>query len=224
MDGGTSPTEGIGVHSRACENCHKRKIRCDKLSPCSNCRSAKLTCRALQRKVGEQRQRIHVSSQYEQKINHIEEQLSSIHQILKTLTKNTTNIAQTESVAGPSTTFASLDDLSHESPLDGSVASDSPAFEGDSSLSAQSKFASRLLGEAVGQSPSAGLAPEIINALSSLESIVNRYDKQSAFHEVQFPLQRPRERPSNNNVELPLMSDIIDVLRWAKGKLFSCHH
>ncbi|KAI0137823.1 fungal-specific transcription factor domain-containing protein [Hypoxylon sp. NC0597] len=41
---GTSATPAGGVKVRSCATCRTRKVRCDKLSPCSNCRRANIPC------------------------------------------------------------------------------------------------------------------------------------------------------------------------------------
>ncbi|KAI0885814.1 fungal-specific transcription factor domain-containing protein [Annulohypoxylon maeteangense] len=42
--GGTASSPSGGVKLRSCVTCRTRKVRCDKLSPCSNCRRAKIPC------------------------------------------------------------------------------------------------------------------------------------------------------------------------------------
>ncbi|KAI1418465.1 fungal-specific transcription factor domain-containing protein [Hypoxylon sp. FL1857] len=41
---GASSTPAIGVKLRSCVTCRTRKVRCDKMSPCSNCRRANIPC------------------------------------------------------------------------------------------------------------------------------------------------------------------------------------
>ncbi|OTA54039.1 hypothetical protein K449DRAFT_339245 [Hypoxylon sp. EC38] len=41
---GTSSTPASGVKLRSCATCRTRKVRCDKLTPCSNCRRANIPC------------------------------------------------------------------------------------------------------------------------------------------------------------------------------------
>lgn len=50
---------------RACDQCRTRKIRCDKVSPCSNCRMAMRTCSStgLIHKPKELGQRVLISHQ-----------------------------------------------------------------------------------------------------------------------------------------------------------------
>ncbi|KXJ89365.1 hypothetical protein Micbo1qcDRAFT_235197 [Microdochium bolleyi] len=79
-------TLGIGVR-RACDQCRLRKIKCDKESPCANCRIARRICSStgLGQKPKEARQRVLISSQYERKIDMIEERLGGIEDLLRNL-------------------------------------------------------------------------------------------------------------------------------------------
>ncbi|KAI2632900.1 fungal-specific transcription factor domain protein [Xylaria nigripes] len=72
---------------RACDQCRLRKIRCDKETPCSNCRSARRSCSSTGagQKPKEPRQRVLISSQYERKIDQIEERLTAIERLLQQL-------------------------------------------------------------------------------------------------------------------------------------------
>ncbi|KAF7716407.1 Fungal Zn(2)-Cys(6) binuclear cluster domain-containing protein [Penicillium ucsense] len=71
---------------RACDQCRLRKIRCDKRSPCSNCRSSTITCRFTgEGQKSEPRRRVLISSQYEKKIDHIEERLGGVEKTLQRL-------------------------------------------------------------------------------------------------------------------------------------------
>ncbi|KAI0425051.1 fungal-specific transcription factor domain protein [Xylaria sp. FL1042] len=72
---------------RACDQCRLRKIRCDKETPCSNCRSARRSCSSTGagQKPKEPRQRVLISSQYERKIDQIEDRLAGIERLLQQL-------------------------------------------------------------------------------------------------------------------------------------------
>ncbi|KAI0401710.1 hypothetical protein F4802DRAFT_618745 [Xylaria palmicola] len=76
-----------GLARRACDQCRLRKIRCDKETPCSNCRSARRSCSSTGagQKPKEPRQRVLISSQYERKIDQIEDRLAGIEGLLQQL-------------------------------------------------------------------------------------------------------------------------------------------
>ncbi|KAH8164700.1 hypothetical protein CIB48_g3538 [Xylaria polymorpha] len=65
----------------------RRAIRCDKETPCSNCRSARRSCSSTGagQKPKEPRQRVLISSQYERKIDQIEDRLAGIETLLQQL-------------------------------------------------------------------------------------------------------------------------------------------
>ncbi|RWA13310.1 hypothetical protein EKO27_g1759 [Xylaria grammica] len=65
----------------------RRAIRCDKETPCSNCRSARRSCSSTGagQKPKEPRQRVLISSQYERKIDQIEDRLAGIESLLQQL-------------------------------------------------------------------------------------------------------------------------------------------
>ncbi|KAI8627100.1 fungal-specific transcription factor domain protein [Xylariaceae sp. FL1651] len=83
---GSPPSPPI-LARRACDQCRLRKIRCDKETPCSNCRSARRSCSSTGagQKPKEPRQRVLISSQYERKIDQIEDRLAGIEALLQQL-------------------------------------------------------------------------------------------------------------------------------------------
>lgn len=94
------------------------------------------------------------------------------------------------------------------SSLDGNL-----AFEGASSLSMQSQYASRVFEEAVVRGPP---HPAMTGAMSSLDSVLNPSDPQCVFHETQFDVQNAGQTIARK-ATLPPMDDIVELLRWAKG-------
>lgn len=97
------------------------------------------------------------------------------------------------------------------SSLDGNL-----AFEGASSLSMQSQYASRVLEEAVVRGPPHPVVWNVTGAMSSLDSVLNPSDPQSVFHETQFDVQNAGQTIAKK-ATLPPMDDIVELLRWAKG-------
>ncbi|KAI0182692.1 fungal-specific transcription factor domain protein [Xylaria flabelliformis] len=90
---------------RACDQCRLRKIRCDKETPCSNCRSARRSCSSTGagQKPKEPRQRVLISSQYERKIDQIEDRLAGIETLLQQLV-SAQSTAGIETITPPSST------------------------------------------------------------------------------------------------------------------------
>ncbi|KAF2450389.1 hypothetical protein P171DRAFT_479480 [Karstenula rhodostoma CBS 690.94] len=158
---------------RACDGCRSRKIRCDRAVPCSNCKSSKLTCTTTAPTQKPQRQRVHISDEYEKKIDRIEDRLVSIEHVLEALSNKLSNLdmkAEVEHSSQPRSAIAAT--RSPHSNSEASVAT--PAFEGETTINRQSEFARELLEQAVGSTPSIGQNAEIKAALTSLQNMVTR--------------------------------------------------
>ncbi|PLB51963.1 fungal-specific transcription factor domain protein [Aspergillus steynii IBT 23096] len=217
--------ESLG--KRACDQCRARKIRCDKQSPCSNCRSSQISCRSTGagQKSREPRRRVLISSQYEKKIDLIEERLGSIEQVLRELRSSIGSSSKSppepfyhatpvSGRATPSTaefrsnTTAALDQ--HEA---------DPAFEGNSSLAAHSAYASKFLESAVSRSALPMYStPKMGAALSTLKQMVNMQDNQtnSSSREVRFPNQRAMPTSGLRDLIMPPIQSVLPVLRRLK--------
>ncbi|KAF2802192.1 uncharacterized protein BDZ99DRAFT_552095 [Mytilinidion resinicola] len=160
--------QGIDIYFLQCDNCRTRKIKCDKLIPCSSCRASKTTCRTTQEKK-DPRQRVLISGQYEKKIDRIEDRLASIERMLRALTTNMAATQHSSPDSGISVAPSAHGYEEAHPPLDDDV-----PFEGDTSLNAHSVFASRLLEQKVGSDGFTGQNPEMAAALSSLRNIVSK--------------------------------------------------
>ncbi|KAI1101885.1 fungal-specific transcription factor domain-containing protein [Jackrogersella minutella] len=211
---------------RACDQCRLRKIRCDKDSPCSNCRSAKRSCSSTGagQKPKEPRQRVLISSQYERKIDLIEERLGGIEKLLKNLGPiSASKPSTTEAFTRPSSD--KLTPLSVNSRDDTSSTifdpEDAGDFEGNSSLAAHTAFASEFLEHAVQGTPlqEQGISPKIDAALSSLRHIVNMHETRravSSFHEFRLPGLKQPPQASLRDLPLPPMALVAEKLREMK--------
>ncbi|KAI1379263.1 fungal-specific transcription factor domain-containing protein [Hypoxylon crocopeplum] len=211
---------------RACDQCRLRKIRCDKDSPCSNCRSAKRSCSSTGagQKPKEPRQRVLISSQYERKIDQIEERLGGIETLLRNLSPISASTASTTEVF-TRRPIDKLTPLSANSRDDESSTvfdpEDAGDFEGNSSLAAHTAFASEFLEHAVQGTPlqEQGSSPKIDTALSSLRHIVNMQESRrvvSSFHEFRIPGQKQPPKTSLRDLPLPPMELVAEKLREMK--------
>ncbi|KAF1850792.1 uncharacterized protein K460DRAFT_361562 [Cucurbitaria berberidis CBS 394.84] len=180
LDGATS--------KRACDSCRTRKIRCDRAAPCSNCKASKLVCTTTAPTQKAQRQRVHISEEYEKKIDRIEDRLSSIENVLGALASKLGNLdirgASTETSSQPRLTRVG----SGKSP--GAVAEAvTPApFEGETTMNSQSDYAREFVARAVGSTPSIGQDAEIRSALTALGELVTQQNAASANSIVNRPL------------------------------------
>ncbi|KAI1409868.1 fungal-specific transcription factor domain-containing protein [Hypoxylon sp. FL1857] len=208
---------------RACDQCRLRKIRCDKESPCSNCRSAKRSCSSTGagQKPKEPRQRVLISSQYERKIDMIEERLGGIETLLRNLSpisastsSNTEVFTRQSSDKTTPLSVTSRDDTS-STVFDPEDAGD---FEGNSSLAAHAVFASEFLEHAV-QGTHEGGSPKIDAALSSLRQIAHMHETRrtvSSFHEFRLPGLKQPSKTNLRDLPLPPMALVAEKLREMK--------
>ncbi|OTA75990.1 hypothetical protein M434DRAFT_402582 [Hypoxylon sp. CO27-5] len=217
---------GSPIPRRACDQCRLRKIRCDKESPCSNCRSAKRSCSSTGagQKPKEPKQRVLISSQYERKIDMIEERLGGIETLLRNLSpisastsSNTETFTRQPSDKPTPLSVNSRDDNS-STVFDPEEAGD---FEGNSSLAAHTVFASEFLEHAVQGTPlqQQGSSPKIDAALSSLRQIAHMHETRrtvSSFHEFRLPGLKQPSRTNLRDLPLPPMTLVAEKLREMK--------
>ncbi|SPQ19847.1 f63a4906-a6fb-4e30-a403-60ac7174ad3a [Thermothielavioides terrestris] len=226
------PTEGEGAARRACDQCRLRKIRCDKESPCSNCRTAHRTCSSTGagQRPKEARQRVLISTQYERKINYFEARLANIEGLLRELTVSITNNGRSPSssatesappgpvpVPGPSgasPAAADSTDVLYGAEDDGDAA---PTFEGDSSLTAHTVFASEFLENTVTRSLPHDLDPDMRSALSSLQQIASMQNRPSP-SEARFANAKLLPRGGIRELPMPPAQVVVGMLREVKDK------
>ncbi|KAI1137536.1 fungal-specific transcription factor domain-containing protein [Hypoxylon sp. FL0543] len=225
-----APEAGSGPGSpsprRACDQCRLRKIRCDKESPCSNCRSAKRSCSSTGagQKPKEPRQRVLISSQYERKIDSIEERLGGIETLLR-------NLSPISGSASSNAETFIRQPFDKTTPLSGTTRDDTSStvfdpedagdFEGNSSLAAHTVFASEFLEHAVQGTPlqQQGSSPKIDAALSSLRRIARLHETRrtvSSFHEFRLPNLKQPSKVNLRDLPLPPMALVAEKLREMK--------
>ncbi|KAH2342548.1 hypothetical protein KXV29_002489 [Aspergillus fumigatus] len=222
------------LNNRACDQCRLRKVRCDKRSPCSNCRSAGIVCRSTGagQKPKEDRRRVLISSQYEKKIDSIEERLGNIEEVLLELKSSLTRNSNTsepcyhvtpvsKQMSPDSSAFASNTTaaLEHES---------GTGFEGNSSLAAHSAYASAFLETVVSRSAPQVSTPKINAALAALRQMVNMQSQPPGTSSKDVPLLNQKScRDSNlRDLVMPPIEVILPILRQIKENLpltFACY-
>ncbi|KAF9891869.1 hypothetical protein FE257_003354 [Aspergillus nanangensis] len=141
---------------RACDNCRLRKIKCDKAIPCSSCGALGIPCKqAGVAPANPEPSRRSSAAPYEQKLDTLQEQLSSIQQTLQQLTQPSVNPV----VSHPTITSAQL----------------APPFEGQSSFHHESLLAKDAVISAVGTSQKEGMDDNVSAALLSLKDRLDRH-------------------------------------------------
>ncbi|KAL4918447.1 hypothetical protein BDW62DRAFT_200827 [Aspergillus aurantiobrunneus] len=224
MDPGSPDSDGREpLVRRACDQCRQRKIRCDKRSPCSNCRTSKIICASTGagQKPREPRKRVLISNEYEKKIDHIDERLGGIEQILRELRTSfgSNTGAQMCAHATPVSRHLSPSAQDYTSnPQDAMDQHEAKnGFEGNSLMATQSAYASDFLQTAVSRSPLQMSVSKINTALSTLKQLVNMQDNQASSAR-EFPLQRQKRLSDCDLRELtmPPMHVVIPLLRNAR--------
>ena len=206
-----------------CDPCRSRKVKCDKETPvCSACKASNLACVTSDRREAVKRKRIHVSDDYERKIDLIEEKLASLDQVLQRGTfplstpgsgvqqsspsRPTSSATTPGTGARPRTLFEDGDQPD----------ADGDAYEGDTSLNAHSVQARALVERVLGQGVFASTSPEVSSAVSSLLDLSNGRRKRIPKPYVQnggggFDYRR---------LPLPPTRIVLDVLRQCRGESF----
>ncbi|GKZ30858.1 hypothetical protein AbraIFM66950_010496 [Aspergillus brasiliensis] len=181
--------------------------------------SSQIICRSTGagQKPPEPKKRVLISSQYERKIDLIEERLGNIERTLLELRAQAKGPSeqchQTTPLStqlSPSTTTnytsaaATLEQ--HES---------TPAFEGNSSLAAHSAYAREFLETAVSHRALQMSTPKISTALASLKQIVSMQDHQaqSPSRQVRFPNQRAIPGSGLRELAMPPAPVVLALLR-----------
>ncbi|RAL09064.1 putative C6 transcription factor [Aspergillus homomorphus CBS 101889] len=194
---------------------------------CDQCRLRKIICRSTGagQKPSEPRKRVLISSQYERKIDLIEERLGSIENLLRELRSNTATTG-----SGPESYYHSTPISSRMSPSATGHASSgpvpvedpeaTPAFEGNSSLAAHSAYASEFLETAVSRSALQVSSPTIQAALSTLKQMVSMQDHQahSPAREIRFPNQKSILGSGIRDLAMPPVQVVLSLLRKFKEK------
>jgi hypothetical protein len=190
------------------------QIRCDKDSPCFNCRSTTRACTStgVGQRPKENRQRVLISSQYEKKIDRIENRLANIETLLKDLainppTSHDRNLLtpQHSSVAGAASNI-DCDSSDNES-----------AFGGDSAITAHSAFANDFVHHAVSRTSLPEMSPKMETALANLSQIVEIQKQRSISHGPRFPLQKPVPPGGLSKLPMPPLNAVVSALKHVKA-------
>ncbi|KAH8811210.1 hypothetical protein F5884DRAFT_781508 [Xylogone sp. PMI_703] len=195
------------ISRRSCDHCRTRKIACDRATPCSNCQNARLSCvhSAVTTKTRESRQRVLISSQYEQRLERISENLDEIKRLL--LRPEDPSRTGIQTSGSTSTELSGWD-------ITGSGKQPPCPFEGESSLTAHSLDASRFV-EGIAATSSAHGGRE--NLLAYLRDILQRKNDQMSIYRMTFSAdEHPSTACSSSENLLPRIESVIFILRWAQ--------
>ncbi|KAJ0166254.1 putative transcriptional regulatory protein PB24D3.01 [Colletotrichum tanaceti] len=165
----------------------------------------------------EQRHRVLISLQYEKKIDLIEERLSNIEDLLRSLTNNpqgvgdaTWDASRVRHATPSASTVGDVSILTHDG------ADSDSAFEGELSLTAHTMFASDFIESAVQRTSLQDVAPNMHAALSSLRQIVSMQSRTSSTREFRFRTQQPLPPGGLADLPMPPMNAVVALLKHMK--------
>jgi hypothetical protein len=161
----------------------------------------------------------------EKKIDTIQEQTNQIVKLLSRLT--TSNASSPNSPPeGPMNSHQSRATTIEATGTPSSCSTNSAAvssqaqFEGESSLSAHTAFANRLIERAVSTAPLETFSPDMASTLDALRQLVETQNNESNGHETTYRLARPDPTPalSLDQNPMPPIQSVMGVLQLMKSE------
>ncbi|CAI6036360.1 unnamed protein product [Clonostachys chloroleuca] len=196
----------------ACDPCRRRKVKCDRNTPCSNCQATQQTCVTTgfgQSHTGA-RQRVLISAQYEEKIDGIQQRLDGIEHLLRELLENSNKPATNRPSC--STTLAHTLAPALEVAV---VPSGNPTR---STLAAQTLDVGAMVENTVKQTPSVRADPDVAAALSALHRMVQMHHQKPVASEIKFPDREALPEASILSLPLVPLNVVLPLLRGAKER------
>ncbi|KAL4919834.1 hypothetical protein BDW62DRAFT_199554 [Aspergillus aurantiobrunneus] len=210
-DGSKDPS----VLKRACEPCRNRKIRCDKTVPCGvDCTPSRTVARPKQA-------RVLISSQYERKIDLIEQRLDRLGDLVESLALHSSSSSERHhrkhsSAHSPRSRH---DDIVVYPPQDGygsfHLNEKDSILKGQSSLSAHSSFAVNFLHDEVDSKHEREIDSEMRDLLDTISSMVDAFNSQPLSPTL-FPYARKEQNTARPEYEMPPIQNAVDAIREAQ--------
>ncbi|KAI0465702.1 hypothetical protein F4859DRAFT_500011 [Xylaria cf. heliscus] len=233
------------VIRRACVYCRIRKIRCDNNSPCSNCQRAKTECRVAPRVPQQKRSRVLISSQYEKKIDQLDQRLEKVAHLVERLGDVSPSlpehiIPQSRGLSLESSTVLSLnstqttpeanvnlrnqpDKSKLPLPKDITASGREPrsVMHGESSLTAQSSFANNFLIKSIESDRECGLGTGLNEELSKLRQIVDAFKRTPLSQELTYRHAMPTPPSRRDDYKLPPIETAVAIIQSTQGHFWS---
>ncbi|KAH7031515.1 uncharacterized protein B0I36DRAFT_363197 [Microdochium trichocladiopsis] len=196
----------------ACDLCRNRKVGCDRKKPCSNCKRAGAECMTtLKPRTSVPRQRVRVSTGYDQKITNIEDKVDEAIGLLRQLTTTSpkhNRVYQQQPSPDCQTSSSSAVSTNHGTPaivasLGCSKSNEpglpnrvpyQPPVEGDSSFVAQTASASSMIETSFGNSTPRDDqrgGSDLDSALKALRDIMRAQKEYNAVHDSSWSSTEP---------------------------------
>jgi hypothetical protein len=203
---------------RACDQCRLRKIRCDGRQPCAQCVTSNQHCSStgVGRKHVEAKQRVLVSTQYEEKIDRLEAGLLRIEQAINRLTEAQMNVRSPDAVhtaasnnylESPTVAFVvSVEAEAHH-------ATSELTFEGNGSMAAHVSFARSFAERAVENGSQNDTQRELQSALSALHQLLQTHPPKD---ETPLSHQLMVDQTELAGLRMPPVELVLATLRESK--------
>ncbi|KAH7354529.1 hypothetical protein B0T11DRAFT_260914, partial [Plectosphaerella cucumerina] len=221
LDGDITSVENPTIRLLACSQCRQRKIACSRETPCSYCVRTGAECTyAPRQRPSVRKQRMHLSAQYERRIENIEAQLEHITDLLGGISATLHDATQPSQTVDTSTPAPSRVSSHPTSTTQGTKGDAHTLFEGESSLAAHTAFANYLLESAVSRecssNDSGGVAMQEV--LASMRDISVAPDRQPGAHDMVYPLVTGYVAPeiSLDDHPMPPVELVMATIRMMK--------
>ncbi|RMZ70077.1 C6 transcription factor [Pyrenophora seminiperda CCB06] len=158
-----------------------------------------------------QRQRVHISEEYEKKIDRIEDRLAGIENVLASLSTKLGNLDLQKDWHDSASQSRSSRVGTVRSPGSGLADAPTPTpFEGESSINSQSDYAREMLAQAIGSTPSIGENKEVKMALTALSEMVSQQSQNTSSGNA--PINRSLADVDPTQLERPPWPVVCKVL------------
>ncbi|KAH6840669.1 hypothetical protein B0I37DRAFT_384834 [Chaetomium sp. MPI-CAGE-AT-0009] len=219
--GGDIPPERL-----ACQRCRRRKIKCDRIQPCTHCIKARSECfYESSRKPLVKKQRVLISNVYESRMEHISKKIDDLAEMMTRLSHGQLGTAEAfpRSTTDPRPTGFNPQPASHNlataRTANARRAPSAPDREFiDSSLFSHAVMATNFLQDTVDADPSiSDVATEMTSVLDTLRSVLDLQKRQNDASDQLHPFSNPL--PSGTgpvDPPIPPLAKIMACLRVAQ--------
>ncbi|PLB53981.1 hypothetical protein P170DRAFT_451884 [Aspergillus steynii IBT 23096] len=222
--------------ARACDLCRRRKIRCERVFPCSNCQRMNVECKSSRRTTRQKQKRTLISAEYEAKIDHIDKSLAQLSRLVEQLHTSGLSLPQSSEPARSaqasvsSTVFPGWSRRAAVPLIDGNIRSSNDRtvtrpktenealVEGRSSLTAHSEFAIGVLQNMVGCHRGIADNSEITGLLDSLRDMVDAFNRQRLSPKILFPLANSVSPEDGDTYPMPPLESVFAMIYNAQAE------
>lgn len=194
----------------ACDSCRRRKIRCDRLSPCYSCKASNIPCHTSRTTSG-RRPRQYVIP-YQRSIADLNQKIEKLSHALQPSSESPAERPAIESAMSPFASFRN-DNIATRQRI---IIDGDSCFQGDSSFVMHSKQATKALEASLASTPETPVDEALSGAIANLQETLDLSNAQSS----------SPGHPSNKDVDkteplsalpMPPSDLVLKLLRNAKG-------